>query len=85
MVLIPCILLAVFPPGVLFPQMAARMSAPGRIGLRRKDGDKSDPEKQSQPEGQGSQTRVASGDESGVTEGHANKDASAEIRNGGTQ
>jgi len=27
MVLIPCILLAAFPPGLLFPQMAARMSA----------------------------------------------------------
>ncbi len=30
MVLIPCVLLAVFPPGFLFPQMAARMSAKGR-------------------------------------------------------
>ncbi|KAK4223781.1 RTA-like protein [Podospora fimiseda] len=30
MVLVPCILLASFPAGVLFPQMAARMSAPRR-------------------------------------------------------
>ncbi|KAK3987632.1 sphingoid long-chain base transporter RSB1 [Cladorrhinum sp. PSN332] len=30
MVLIPCILLACFPAGILFPQMAARMSAPRR-------------------------------------------------------
>jgi len=29
MVLIPCVLLASFPPGLLFPQMAARMSGPG--------------------------------------------------------
>jgi hypothetical protein len=51
MVLIPCLLLAFFSPGILFSQMAARMSAPGRIGPGHKDGNKSDPEKQSQPEG----------------------------------
>ncbi|KAK3324575.1 RTA1 like protein-domain-containing protein [Cercophora scortea] len=32
MILIPCLLLAAFPPGYLFPQMAARMSARGRRG-----------------------------------------------------
>ncbi|GAB1319612.1 hypothetical protein MFIFM68171_09822 [Madurella fahalii] len=81
MVLIPCILLAVFPPGILFPQMAARMSAPGRIGLRRKDDEKGGHEKQTQPKGQENQTRVASGDESGATEGHASNGASAELKN----
>lgn len=30
MILIACVLLAGFPPGILFPQMAARMSARGR-------------------------------------------------------
>lgn len=30
MILIACVLLACFPPGILFPQMAARMSARGR-------------------------------------------------------
>ncbi|KAK3687778.1 RTA1 like protein-domain-containing protein [Podospora appendiculata] len=32
MILIPCLLLAAFPPGFLFPQMATRMSARGRRG-----------------------------------------------------
>ena len=30
MVLIACVLLAAFPPGILFPQMAARMAATGK-------------------------------------------------------
>ena len=34
MILIPCVLLAAFPPGILFPQMAARMSSRGRVGSR---------------------------------------------------
>ncbi|KAL2131407.1 hypothetical protein VTI74DRAFT_5140 [Chaetomium olivicolor] len=62
MVLIPCILLACFQPGFLFPQMAARMAA------RRKDGDKNDAEKQSQPETSESLRQAASGDESGQSE-----------------
>lgn len=75
MVLIPCILLAVFPPGILFPQMAARMSAPGRVGLRRKEGDKSDAEKQSQPEGQDGRKHAAvSGEESGSGEAGPDKE-----------
>jgi hypothetical protein len=68
MVLIPCILLAVFSPGILFPQMAARMSAPRRSGWRRKEGEKGDAEKQTHPEGHGSQHQVASGDEPGPSE-----------------
>jgi hypothetical protein len=32
MILIACVLLACFPPGILFPQMAARMSARARKG-----------------------------------------------------
>lgn len=32
MILIACVLLACFPPGILFPQMAARMSAREREG-----------------------------------------------------
>ncbi|KAK1826175.1 RTA1 like protein-domain-containing protein [Podospora conica] len=32
MILVACVLLACFPPGILFPQMAARMSARGRKG-----------------------------------------------------
>ena len=42
MVLIPCILLAAFPPGFLFPQMAARMSANRRDGRRREAGETRD-------------------------------------------
>lgn len=61
MVLIPCILLACFSPGYLFPQMAARMSAP-------KSAQKSDAEKQVQPEGHESQQQTASGDESGPSD-----------------
>ncbi|KAL2262311.1 hypothetical protein VTK26DRAFT_1771 [Humicola hyalothermophila] len=65
MVLIACILLASFPPGILFPQMAARMSAPGRIGIRRNKSDKT--------EGHESQGPVTSGDEAGVAEARANE------------
>lgn len=70
MILIPCILLAAFPAGTFFPQMAARMSAPGQVGLNHNEGDKTDAEKQSQPasEGQESHRQAASGDESGVGE-----------------
>ncbi|KAK4126428.1 RTA1-domain-containing protein [Parathielavia appendiculata] len=64
MVLIPCILLAVFSPGRLFPQMAARMSASGRTGLRRRGGEKGDVGKQTQSEGHASQQQVVSGNES---------------------
>ena len=32
MILIACVLLACFPPGILFPQMAARMSVRGGKG-----------------------------------------------------
>ncbi|KAK3307289.1 RTA1 like protein-domain-containing protein [Chaetomium strumarium] len=71
MVLIPCLLLAFFSPGILFPQMAARMSGPGRIGPGHKDGNKSNPEKQSQPEGHEGRQHVASGDESPPSEIHA--------------
>ena len=69
MVLIPCILLAVFAPGLLFPQMAARMSATGRVGLKPK-GEKSDAETQrsSAPEGLVSQQHATSGDESALSE-----------------
>ena len=67
MVLIPCCLLAAFPPGILFPQMAARMSAPKQA----KGGEKSDVEKQTQAEGQKSQQPVVSGDESGPSEATA--------------
>lgn len=63
MILIPCILLACFQPGFLFPQMAARMAN------RRKDADKSDAEKQSQPEATESLRQPMSGDESGHSEG----------------
>lgn len=71
MILIPCILLAVFAPGLLFPQMAARMSATGRIGLKRK-GDKSGTEKQpSPPEGLANQQHATSGDESAPSEARA--------------
>jgi hypothetical protein len=71
MVLIPCILLAVFAPGLLFPQMAARMSATGRVGLKGK-GEKSDAEKQpSAPEGLVSQQHATSGDESALSEARA--------------
>lgn len=76
MVLIPCILLAVFPPGILFPQMAARMSAPGRAAHGREEGDKNDSEKQSQPDAQDNQKQAASGEEAGVGEGHASNDTS---------
>jgi hypothetical protein len=56
MILIPCLLLACFTPGYLFPQMAARISA------KRRKGDKSDTEKQ--PEQSNSQQPVTSGDDS---------------------
>lgn len=62
MILIPCLLLASFPPGILFPQMAARMSASGRT----ESGEKGDPEKQ--VHGHGGQQQTASGDESGPSE-----------------
>jgi hypothetical protein len=80
MVLIPCILLAVFSPGILFPQMAARMSAPRRSGSGRnwKWGKKGDPEKQTQSEGHGSNHQVVSGDESGPSEAQG-KEASAPV------
>jgi hypothetical protein len=71
MVLIPCILLAVFAPGYLFPQMAARMSAPGRVGLSRAKGGKTEAEKQSQAEGLRGQQLTTSGDESAVGEERA--------------
>jgi hypothetical protein len=67
MILIPCLLLAAFPAGALFPQMATRMSAPGRVGLNRSEGDKSNAEKQSQPGRQESHGQAASGDESGTS------------------
>lgn len=69
MVLIPCLLLAIFAPGYLFPQMAARMSAPGRVGLKRKDGEQTDDaEKKAQPGALGGQQPTTSGDESAVGE-----------------
>ncbi|KAK4098292.1 RTA-like protein [Parathielavia hyrcaniae] len=68
MVLIPCMLLAVFSPGRLFPQMAARMSAPGRTRSSRKGGEKGDAEKQTQSEGHASPQHVVSGDESAAGE-----------------
>lgn len=55
MILIPCWLLAVFPPGILFPQMSAR----GRTGLQHKNGDRSDTEKQPRPQVQESQRGAA--------------------------
>lgn len=73
MILIPCILLAVFPPGLLFPQMATRMSGPGRVGRPSREGDKGDTEKRSQPGGQENHKQVASGDESGTGEGQVNE------------
>ena len=72
MVLIPCILLAAFPPGILFPQMAARMSAPSPA----KSGDV---EKQTQSEGQKSQQQVVSGDESGPSEATATDKSAAPL------
>jgi hypothetical protein len=66
MVLIPCLLLASFPPGNLFPQMAARMAAP-----RVKKEKKSDAEKQTtqtQSSGKDGQQQTTSGDESGPSE-----------------
>ena len=74
MVLIPCLLLAIFAPGYLFPQMAARMSAPGRVGLKRKDGEQTDVEKQSQPGVLGGPQPTTSGDESAVGEQQAKGD-----------
>ncbi|KAK3294280.1 RTA1 like protein-domain-containing protein [Chaetomium fimeti] len=74
MVLIPCLLLAIFAPGYLFPQMAARMSATGRVGLKRKDGEQTDAEKQSQPGALGGQQPTTSGDESAVGEQRAKED-----------
>lgn len=71
MVLIPCLLLAFFAPGYLFPQMAARMSAPGRVGLKRKDGEQIDAEKQAQPGVLGGQQPTTSGDESAVSKQQA--------------
>ena len=75
MVLIPCILLAAFPPGILFPQMAARMSAPSPA----KGGEKSDVEKQTQSEGQKSQQQIVSGDESGPSEPTATDKSAAPL------
>ncbi len=72
MVLIPCCLLAAFPPGILFPQMSARKSAPSQA----EGGEKSDVEKQTQSEGQKSQ-QLASGDESGPSEATATEKAAA--------
>ncbi|KAK4248309.1 RTA-like protein [Corynascus novoguineensis] len=65
MVLIPCILLAAFAPGYLFPQMATRMSVPRQVGLFRKRPS----EKPPQPENSSSQQQVTSGDESVLSEG----------------
>ncbi|KAJ4289500.1 hypothetical protein N0V88_006982 [Collariella sp. IMI 366227] len=62
MILIPCVLLACFQPGFLFPQMAVRMAT------KRKNGDKSDAEKQSHPEAPESLRQPMSGDESGHSE-----------------
>jgi hypothetical protein len=71
MILIPCLLLAIFAPGYLFPQMAARMSAPGRVGLKRKNGEQGVAEKPSQPGVLGTQQPTTSGDESAVGEQQA--------------
>ncbi|SPQ25445.1 505f3e0a-8005-46ca-be49-b987d1fac54f [Thermothielavioides terrestris] len=60
MVLIPCLLLASFSPGILFPQMSARMSARSKP----QDSKGNDVEKPPQPESTRSQPQ-ASGDESG--------------------
>ncbi|KAK4154524.1 RTA1 like protein-domain-containing protein [Chaetomidium leptoderma] len=77
MVLIPCLLLAFFPPGILFPQMAARMSAPGRVGLRRKGGEKSDAERQTPADGHESQQQAVSGDESAPSDGQVKEKPAA--------
>jgi len=77
MVLIACLLLACFPPGILFPQMAARMAArPSWSWLsKRKKDHQVDIEQQSQPE-QGSQKHTFSGDESGLGESQAKDNVS---------
>lgn len=74
MVLIPCLLLAIFAPGYLFPQMAARMSAPGRVGLKRNDGEQGHAEKPTQPGVLGGPQPPTSGDESAVGEQQAKED-----------
>lgn len=73
MILIAGILLACFPPGILFPPMAVRMSAPRQS----KKADKSDTERQSQHKAPESQGQVASGDESGLAEPQATEKPAA--------
>lgn len=68
MVLIPCILLAVFSPGYLFPQMAARMATPSRIRLFRKR----DSEKPSQSKDLEGQQQAVNGTEKGIDQEKAN-------------
>ena len=72
MVLIACLLLACFPPGILFPQMAARMAArPSWSWLPKRKKDRQvDIEQQFQPE-QGSQKHTFSGAEPGLGEAQA--------------
>ncbi|KAL2177700.1 RTA-like protein [Thermothelomyces heterothallicus CBS 202.75] len=64
MVLIPCILLAVFAPGYLFPQMAARMSSPGRVRLF----SKRESEKPPQPKDLAGQQQAVNGTETGLNQ-----------------
>ncbi len=76
MVLIPCLLLATFPPGKLFPQMAARMAAPRVKKEKHGQGVAEKPTTQTQSSGKEGQQQTTSGDESGPSEAQVLEKAS---------